>query len=273
MKSKYIYLTALTNERYIPGVMALIRSLKEVQTKYDIAIMIPQSHADILTSKMEKYGVLKYEGVFVIVQPDLVLPDSIQIPDYYWKDTFFKLQVGKCSDYDKIILLDCDQMAVRNLDHLFEMNHLTATTCGRCVHPDWITMSSGLVVIVPTEEFYDKLISSINSAVERKKKNGLNAGDQDVFQEAFPEWKNDETLYITENYNICWGWIDILCKKEGYKVDDLYMIHFPGKEKPWDNKKTYYWRIFFGYLIKGKTDKLFYKVNLWKKYRELCEKN
>lgn len=48
MKKDYIYLTALTNERYIPGVMALIRSLKEVGTKYDIAIMIPESQEDIL---------------------------------------------------------------------------------------------------------------------------------------------------------------------------------------------------------------------------------
>lgn len=268
-----IYITALTNERYIPGVMALVRSLKEVQTKYNIAIMIPESRADDLVKKIKEYGILKIEGVRIIIKPDVEIPVDVEIPNYYWKDTFFKLQAAKCTEYEKIILLDCDQMAVKNLDHLFEKKHLTSTTCGRCVHPDWISLSSGLLVIEPSVEFYEQLISCIKPAVNRRKQNGLNVGDQDVFQEVYPEWKNDSSLYITENYNICWGWIDILCRKEGYSVKDFYMIHFPGKEKPWDNKKNYYWCIFIRYLFKGKLDKLLYKVKIWKKYRLLCDRS
>lgn len=271
MKNEYIYLTALTNERYIPGLMALIRSMKEVNTQYDVAIMIPESKEYQLREKITEYGIQKINGVFIITQPDIIIPDDVEITDYYWKDTFFKLQVARLWEYKKIILLDCDQMAVRNIDHLFEKKHLTATTCGRCVHPGWVKLSSGLLVIEPSEEFYNKLIDCIRPAVERKRKNGLNAGDQDVFQEVYPEWRNNKDLYITENYNICWGWIDILCKKEGFRVEDFYMIHFPGKEKPWDYKMTYYWSILISYLLKGKMDKLIYKVKIWRKYRLLCE--
>lgn len=272
MKRDYIYLTALTNERYIPGLMALVRSMKEVKTQYDMAIMIPESREKELKEKISDYGIQKIGGVFIITQPDINIPLDVDIPDYYWKDTFFKLQAARCFEYKKIILLDRDQMAVRNIDHLFEKKHLTSTTCGRCVHPDWRSLSSGLLVIEPLEEFYNKLIACIKPAVERKRTRGLNVGDQDVFQEVYPEWRNDDTLYITENYNICWGWIENLCKKEGYDVNDFYMIHFPGKEKPWDNKKYYYWIILLNYLLKGKTNKLFYKIKIWKKYRRFCEK-
>lgn len=272
MKREYIYLTALTNERYLPGVMALARSLKEVNTKYDLVVMIPENRADFLKEKIEDYGITKIGGVDILIQPDIEMPESIEVPDYYWKDTFFKLQAAKVIAYKKIILIDSDMLVLKNLDHLFDKSNLSAAVMGKCKHPEWKTLNSGLLIIEPSEKFYDELITCIKPAIERKSKNSLNVGDQDIFQEVYPDWEKDKSLYITENYNAAWGYLDILCKKEGYDNDDFYVIHFPGKEKPWDNKKQYYLIIFILYLLKGKTDKLLYKVKMWKKYRELCEK-
>lgn len=190
----------------------------------------------------------------------------------YWRDSFFKLQVAGCTEYEKIILLDCDQMVVKNIDHLFDMQPFTATTCGRCVHPDWLSLSAGLLVLKPSHELHEKLLSLILPCIEYKKSKGLQAGDQDVFNRACPEWRNRPDLFIPEKYNICWGWIGDLCKKESITPKDFYMIHFPGKEKPWDLGRYSYLRIFVAYLLRRKWDRLLYKIFIWRKYRLLCER-
>lgn len=272
---KNVYITALTNKRYIPGVMALARSLREVDAEYDLAIMIPAEKEEALGAAIRGYGILDIPGVFLLPKENVRLQemDAVVESQYsYWRDSFFKLQAAGCTQYDKIILLDCDQMLVKNIDHLFEKPAFTATTCGRCVHEDWLSLSAGLLVLEPSEELYQKLISLIIPAIELKKSKGLQAGDQDVFNRAFPEWRDRPDLYIPEKYNICWGWISDLCKKENCTPKDFYMIHFPGKEKPWDLGKFHYLRLFASMLLHGKWDRLLYKTYIWKKYRDLCQR-
>ncbi len=157
-----VYITALTNERYLPGVMALVRSLREVGTKYDIAIMIPAEKEATLAAAIRAYGILNIPGVFLLPKENVRVSgiDAVVESEYsYWRDSFFKLQAAGCTEYSKIILLDCDQMLVRNIDHLFEKPAFTATTCGRCVHEDWLNLSSGLLVLEPSRELHEKLTS------------------------------------------------------------------------------------------------------------------
>lgn len=275
--NKYAYVTALTTEEYIPGCLALARSLIEVNSRYKLIVLIPESKQDELKEKLDAYGFFKAVGhsVIISVQPDIEAPNDeayagVDTKYSFWKYSFFKLQSARLFEYEKVILLDCDQMALKNIDHLFDKPHLTATTCGRCIHPDWLSLSAGLLVIEPTEQFYNELIAAIELASQKKYKKGLNAGDQDVFNEVAPFWKDRKDLYIPEKYNICWGMIEALCKKENISVDELYMVHFPGKEKPWHRPRYYYLKIFIVYLLTGKIDKLLYKVRIYGKYRRLC---
>lgn len=48
------------------------------------------------------------------------------------------------------------------------------------------------------------------------------------------------------------------------------MIHFPGREKPWDLGESYHLRLLASMLRRGRWDRLWYKVFIWKKYRDLC---
>lgn len=275
---KCVYITALTKERYIPGVMALARSLQEVNSQYDLAIMIPSEKEEALGAAIKEYGILNIPGTFLLPKPSIPTLEAdamntvVQNEYSYWCDTFFKLRAAGCTEYQKIIVLDCDQMVVKNIDHLFEAPPFTATTCGRCVHEDWLNLSSGLLVLEPSCELHDKLISLILPAIQFKKEKGLQAGDQDVFNRACPEWRHHPELYIPEKYNICWGWISNLCKKENITPKDFYMIHFPGKEKPWDLGRWYCLRIFISYILRFKWDKLLYKTYIWHKYRFLCQR-
>lgn len=278
MNGEYAYVTALTTESYIPGCMALVRSLIEVKSQYRLIILLPEPNYKVLLDKLNEYGIFKVSGdyVKVVTKPDLSVPDyrtinaEVDMKYSFWEYSFFKLQAMSLFDYSKVILLDCDQMAVKNIDHLFLKPHMTATTCGRCIHPDWVSISSGLLVIEPTQNNYNDLIKNVEPAVKKKYLNGMQAGDQDVFNEYCPNWHNNKDLYIPEKYNICWGMIEILCRKESISVNDFYMIHFPGKEKPWNKPGIYYLWILFRYIFLGKTDRLLYKVKVYRKYRKMC---
>lgn len=270
-----VYLTALTNERYIPGVMALARSLEKVGAKHRLAIMIPEDKQKTLGAAIYEYGIVHVPNVFLLPKANIFEnADDLSIIDEkysYWRDTFFKLQAAGCVEFEKIVLLDCDQMVVKNIDHLFEALPFTSTTCGRCVHEDWLSLSSNLLVLEPSFELHQKLISLIDPVIQSKKKKGLQTGDQDVFNSVYPTWRFHPELYLHEKYSICWGWITDLCRKERVKPTDFYMIHFPGKEKPWDYGRWYFGRLFFSLLLRGKWNNLFYKVHIWKQYRDLCE--
>lgn len=273
---RYVYVTAVTTKEYIPGCMALARSLMEVESAYKLIVLIPESSEKELREAMTGYGLLKVCGSYVeiLTKPDIQLPDfsnfSVDMKYSFWRYSFFKLQVASLFEYEKVILLDCDQMAVKNIDHLFDKSHMTATTCGRCIHPEWTDLSAGLVVIEPSKEFYCQLVDLIEPAAKKKYEKGLQAGDQDVFNEYIPDWRLREDLFIPEKYNICWGMIEALCHKENVSVNEFFMIHFPGKDKPWNRPKYYHWWILISYLIKGKREKLFYKVRMYGKYRRLC---
>ena len=272
---KQIYLTALTNERYIPGVMALARSLHEVKSAYDLAIMIPKEKETALSNAIKEYGILNIPGTFILPKEKIQLSemDTLVENKYsYWMDTFFKLQAASCTEYDKIILLDSDMLVVQNLDHLFDAPNFSAAICGKCVHEDWLDLNSGLLVLEPSSSLHEKLLSLIVPAIELKKSKGLQAGDQDVFHLVFPDWRYHPELCLPEKYSICWGWIGDLCKKENCLPEDFYVIHFTGKSKPWDFGKCYHIRIMFSHLLQRKLDQLVYKIRTWRKYRLLCER-
>ena len=271
-KSQFVYMTILTNESYIPGCMALARSLVEVNSQYKLSILVPEDKKDALYNQLEKYGLFKTVGdyCFIETQPNITLPEKVLLKDYYWNETFFKLQVVRCYHYKKIIFIDSDQMLIKNIDHLFDRPHMTATICGKCLHPDWLDLTSGLMVIEPNEVFYNHLVECVEPAVKRKYDAGQNVGDQDVFHQAMPEWRDLAELHLPEKYDIFWSMIEILCKTENISTDEFYMIHFQGKEKPWHRFKYYYIWIFIRYFLEGKREKLFYKVRMYGKYRRLC---
>lgn len=275
---KRVYLTALTNERYIPGVMALARSLREVGAKYPLAIMIPEEKTEELTKAIRDYGVLKLPNVFLLPKENVPVQETrglslvVEEKYSYWRDTFFKLQAAGCTEYEKVILLDSDMMVVNSIDHLFEKPSFTATICGKCVHDDWNSLNSGLLVLEPSSVLHEKLLSLILPAIEFKRTKGLQAGDQDAFHMAMPEWRNRPELFVPEKYSVCWGWIANVCKADNCEPKDFYVIHFTGKDKPWHFPKIYAMRILISYIVQGKLDKLCYKLYAWIKYRNLCDR-
>ncbi len=50
---KYAFVTALTNDRYIPGLRALKRSLDLVNSRYPLVVLIPESESKLAETVSE----------------------------------------------------------------------------------------------------------------------------------------------------------------------------------------------------------------------------
>ena len=231
-----VYITVLTSENYIRGVKALKQSLRHVKSRHDLVILIPKSREKQLLGILEKNRILD-KHCTVCVKEDIKVeyPEDLHFKEHYWSNTFFKLRAADCTEYKKIILLDSDMLIRHNIDHLFKKPHYSAVIAGHCATPEYVELNSGLMVIEPGKEFYNGLFECIRPAMYRRFKEGYNIGDQDVFQEAFKDWKEHPELILPETYNCLFRCVRTLARQEHIKMRDISVVHFVGKEKPWSN--------------------------------------
>lgn len=232
-----VYMTVLSNEKYIPGVIALKRALKRLKCKHNLVVLIPEERKEELSALLKKNNTIEKNGCSICVQPmiDVEIKQSYDAGTSHWRDTFFKLQAAKCTEYSKIVLLDSDMLVLKNMDFLFEYPNYSATVAGQALHPEWTKLNSGLLVIEPSEQLHAKLMGKIEPAIKRCHENGRNVGDQDVFQEAFPSWENHKELILPEKYNVFYCDIDEIIRQRIYDYSDIAIVHFIGNVKPWSN--------------------------------------
>lgn len=242
---EFVYVTVLTNQRYLPGVWVLSQSLKAVRSQYGLIVLIPENRKEELGEQLQKWQ------IEVITAPPLPAPNSLRngkYADSHWNETFFKLRVAELLQFKKVIMLDSDMVILKNLDHLFEMPSYTAVAADRYSMSYSTHLNSGLMVIVPGHELSHRLQANIEPAVARCLASGRSAGDQDVFQETYPDWNERKELQLPVQYNLIQGVSGMLCRRkipQGYK--GVYVVHFIGRKKPWDfSAKDYVYMAYHG---------------------------
>lgn len=228
-KRKYSYITVLSNKRYIPGVIALKRALDSVKSRFPLTILVPDD-------QVEEFSAVATKLNCKLVSRPNILVDHKQLPkEHYWSKTFFKLAAVSLVEFDKIILLDSDMLVAKNIDHLFEYPHMSATTDGQGLRPTQNNLNSGLMVIEPSVKTFKDLVSYIDKTIFYRGTQGLPTGDQDVFRAYMPEWVEREELHLSEVYNTFFMDLQVLFTRKIYKRrDEIYVVHFIGKQKPWE---------------------------------------
>lgn len=222
---KYTYVTLLSTDSYLMGVLLLANSLRETQAKYPLLVVCSNAVSDKTKRILTRYS-LEY----------IVLDEAIQIdttkynvaPGYeHWNNTLDKLYVFSLTDYDKVIFLDSDMMVVRNIDHLFDMPHMSAVVADVFNEPDLRKLNSGMMVIEPNTKDFDGMVNLWTSGGIKL----ANAGDQDVIRAWFKDWENHPELRLPQGYNVFYSDCQWLAKPE--QVEPVYVIHFIGPRKPW----------------------------------------
>ncbi len=226
----YSYVTYLTDDSYAYGVILLKETLDKTQSKYPLHVLITE---DVSTSTVEILEQLKvsYELVEKILLPEHIHQSNLQKNKKFaitWQYCLTQLQVFNLKQFDKIVFLDADIMILKNIDHLFELPHLTAAMDGEYfnIYPDYPHFNSGCMVIEPSEIEFNNIQSFIK---------GILPGDQiianqEILNLYYKDWINNKELHLNKYYNIFGPYV----LKEHLKdiQENAYFIHFVGR-KPW----------------------------------------
>ena len=266
---KKIYLTVLSTNNYIDGVLTLYASLKYSKCQYPFGVFVSKNITE------DKIKILEQKGIIVIKDSsenqipinEILIKNNKNQNLSYWSNTLDKLKIFDLMEFEKIVYLDSDMLVLKNIDELFEKPHLSAVVAGKSYprNEGWRKLNSGLMVITPQKGVYQKLLSLIPVILKDKEA----VGDQDIIQEFYKSWEKEKNLILSEKYNIFINYIDYYVKKLNY--EEIKVVHYIGAKKPWMLTKIQKIKEVFRLLKKGKTIELKY-VMLYFKFLKKIKK-
>ncbi len=224
------YITVLSTENYLYGVLCLVESLRRTNTKYPISVLITND----ISLKTEQ--LLKSYNLNVIRKSKINIPESIKNKNdkgifSHWTSTFDKLLIFELTQFNKLVYLDSDMYVRKNIDELFEKKDMSAVIDrrnGPVISKEWVKLTSGLMVIEPKKDIMPYFLKIIEEIEDKR----ASIGDQDILQEYDKEWNKKEELHLDVKYNMFFPHIDYYTHYENYKLEDICVVHFIYAKKP-----------------------------------------
>ena len=248
--NNYSYVTLLTDDSYIYGIIMLYGSLKKVNTKYPLTVLITDQVSKAPCEIMRQLGI-NYIKVPTRSISEEIYQENLKRDKYtaiLWKDCLTKFEIFKLIQFDKIVFLDADIYVLKNLDHLFNYPHMTAAIDGEYFNlwSNQIHFNSGCLVIEPSIELYEDIINFANSIDFNSNLPSwiMLLADQEILNLYYKDWGNQKELHLNKYYNI------FSCYIKEENVEDInqngYFLHYIGP-KPWlnNNPDKYYCDYFY----------------------------
>lgn len=237
----YTYLTVLSTDNYLDGVLVLYQSLKHTHTRYPFTVLITGEVSNTTEERLKQYDLEVIKIQEKISLPEAVKQKNVDANFPHWNETLNKLFMFELTQFDKIVYLDSDMLVLENIDELFNKPHMAAAVAGKKYpgHENWTKLNSGIMVLEPKQGMINEFMRILPSVIQKKEY----FGDQDIIQEYYNRWENDKSLELDERYNLFFSYVPYYIKNLGYKLasDDheqnIAVIHFIGKNKPWMRKK------------------------------------
>lgn len=232
-KSSNVYLSIISNNDYLPGILTLNKSLIAVNSKYKFVVLVTENISQLVVEEMCSNYI---EVVFV----KSIFPKNVRsTKKIRWKYTYSKLNIFSQTQYSKFVFLDADALVLKNIDCLFDKQHLSAVPTGGLfgIESDrspWVLdgLNSGVMVIEPSKVDFNDLISRFYNYAEARKDI---AGDQEFLQYYYCDWPNNTALHLPAYFNVLEKFFPEYEKVFGYSEDSIYVLHYAGNCKPWDN--------------------------------------
>lgn len=232
MNHRYTYVTLLGTDDYLIGTLCLWKSLRNVKSKYPLLVLCSRN-ISINVLKVLNQMEIQYK----VLEEHIITNHKNEGKFARWSFTFDKLQIFNLEESEKIVFLDSDMFVVKNIDSLFNAQHMSAVVADMYDQPKCKELNSGLMVVAPSEIEYKELISLLDSQII---KDLPMCGDQDLIRLYYNNWSNEKSLKLPNQYNMYFTNIK-KCKWGGVSV-----IHFVYDKKPWN----YSWTAFIRRMLK-----------------------
>lgn len=229
----YSYVTLLTNDSYVYGVALLVESMERVKTQYPLHVLITKDVSAASREVLDQMG-LTYQLIDIIDTPDFIYQHNLLYSAEtaaVWKHCWTKFQIFDLTQFDKIVFLDADIMVLKNLDHLFNLPHMTAALDGEYfgLWQGWPHFNSGCVVIEPSHKIYEDILEFGRSLTLETLPDYIVA-DQEVLNLYYKDWPKQQHLHLNKYYNI---FAPYVLEEQVPDLDaNTYFIHYVGR-KPW----------------------------------------
>lgn len=231
------YITLLSTLDYLPGVIVLHDSVRRTKPSHPFWVAVSSAIPHEIDDRLRTRGM----KVTRLAKP-VEIPSTFRENSGHWGNTFDKIHLFGLRDFSKLVYLDSDMIVMKNIDELFERDHLSAVAAGRLEHPDWTRLNSGLMVIEPEESLPERMIAAVPRAIaDVTALGGDKIGDQDVVNAYYSDWPSRKNLHLDDGYNIFYTDLDAYVKKHGYhmplenesRANEVKVIHYVGPSKPW----------------------------------------
>ncbi len=273
--NNYSFVSILTTDDYLEGILVLKHSLTKTKPKYPFVLLVtPNVSQKVLDS------LLSHQINYITIE-GIENPVSVADPNLKrWNFTYSKLNLFGLKQFEKIVYLDADMLILQNIDDLFEKPHMSAVDMGEKL-PElatWNRLNSGLLVIEPSVETYNDMIHKIGK-IEKVD----SPGDEDFLQAYYPDWANQKQLHLDSGYNIFSYYWKRYYQLYGYNFSSgrkpIKIVHYIGENKPWKlyqaDKKMSIFQSAYQFLRHFKYPELrsLYQANqLWfEQYEELTQ--
>ena len=234
------YITLLSNENYLEGILVLNESLKKANSVYPLYCMLSPNVDNSIQKRLEKANIN-----CIRINKSVIDNQKSVNNEYfsYWNYTFDKLLIWGLTQFEKLVYLDSDMVILKNIDLLFDKESFSAVCAGKSFpgNDSWIELNSGLIVLTPDIKIEKQLIELTPTIIEEYKKQNKPLGDQDIINNFLSNWFNEKHLILDEGFNMLAPYLSHYIKKEGYSLSSkikkpIYIIHFTGNYKPWNIK-------------------------------------
>ncbi len=228
---KKAYITVLSNDSYLLGVLCLNKCLHSVNSKYPLYVLVTDD-----VSK-ESENILNINQIKTIRKNHIPLPIDIinknnSMQKSRWNYTFDKLIIFELTYFEKLVFIDSDIYVRKNIDELFDMPDMSAVIdkhYGPNITPRYIKLTSGVMVIEPKLGRMQRFQEIIETILNKRDA----IGDQDILQEYDTEWNNKKELHMKNKYNVFFPYLEYYINCQEYTLDGISTIHFIYIKKPW----------------------------------------
>ena len=233
--SSRAYVTLLTNDAYLPGVIALLRSLGLTGTDADCAVLYTDGVSVDRLPALEELGARLIKTELLDVSDEFREThrrDKLHAaapftkgrkPDFHTPlANFCKLRLWQLTEYQDVVFLDADLIVLKNIDVLFDYPEFSAAPNVYETLGDFHRLNSGVFAAKPSEQTFANMLTALDRP-------GIfwPRTDQTFLQSYFPDWHGlpiffNLLQYVWFNLPELWNW-------ESVKV-----IHYQ-YEKPWED--------------------------------------